>query len=120
MADLSRFIVADYLTIDRLAQLGGAVTLTIDRVEFPTLHNRFSGVDRVEVVVSFHERPERLVLSPRLLRAAVSSLGDESDAWSGRRVRVSYTSRQVVRKDGRQDVIHERRLDVLPDREVQS
>ena len=86
----------EYLSAEMLPNDGRPVTMTIKDVAQETITGPRG--EAVKVIVSFRERPKKLILNKTNARALARSLGAETDAWAGAAVELGVEPVKVGRQ----------------------
>ena len=86
----------EYLCAEMLPSDGRPVTMTIKDVAEETITGPRG--ESVKVIVSFRERPKKLILNKTNARALARSLGVMTDAWAGAAVELGVESVKVGRQ----------------------
>ncbi|MBX7254543.1 MAG: hypothetical protein K1X50_21355, partial [Candidatus Promineofilum sp.] len=86
----------EYLSAEMLPSDGRPVTMTIKDVAEETITGPRG--ESVKVIVSFRERPKKLILNKTNARALARSLGVMTDAWAGAAVELGVESVKVGRQ----------------------
>jgi hypothetical protein len=83
----------EFLSAEMLPNDGRSVTLTIKAVNEETVAGPRG--EQVKVIVTFRERPKKLILNKTNARALARALGPETEAWAGAAVVLGVESVKV-------------------------